>query len=202
MFYHKALSQAREKAVSLKLSDRKVMKKILLLAAMAAGFVSKGQAPQGSDSRVGYANMAYIISQLPDVKAIETDLKSTQTQLRNQIEAKSKQVQQQYTDFNSAMDTMVDTVRMNKQRDLEQAMADLEKMQQDAELTLQNKQKLYMAPVYLKVSRAIEEVAKENGFVIILSDRISNYPFLLYQDQGRDVSNLVLKKFGVTPVTK
>jgi outer membrane protein len=178
------------------------MKKIFLLAAMAACFVSKGQAPEGSEDRVGYASMAYIISQLPDVKAIETDLKSTQVQLRNQIEAKSKEVEQQYDDFNTNMETMADTVRMNKQRDLEQALANLEQMQKDAELTLKNKQKLYMAPVYLKVNRAIEEVAKENGFAIILTDRVSTYPFLLYQKQEMDVSNLVLQKFGVTPATK
>lgn len=180
----------------------KYMKKIFLLAAITASFTCKGQAPEASNDRVGYANMAYIISQLPDVKAVETDLKSTQTQLRSQIETKSKELQQQYTDFNSNMHTMADTARINKQRDLEQALANLEQMQQDAELTLQNKQKLYMAPIYLKVNRAIQDVARENGFAIILTDRVSSYPFLLYQKQEMDISNLVLQKFGVTPPAK
>jgi len=177
------------------------MRKILLLAALAAVLVSKGQT-QEAQNRVGYANMSYIISKLPDVKQIETDLKSTQTQLRSQIETKTREVQKQYTDFNAAMDAMVDSVRMSKQRDLELAVQALEQMQQDAELTLQNKKKLYMAPVYLKVNSAIAEVAKENGFEIILTESISNYPFLLYQKQEMDVSDLVLKKFGVTPEAK
>lgn len=177
------------------------MKRIFLLAALAAAFVSRAQTPAPSN-QIGFANMEYIISQLPDMKAIETDLKSTQTQLRTQIEAKSKELEKQYADFNTQMDSMVDTVRISRQRDLEQAMADLEQMQQDAQLTLQNKQKLYMAPLYLKVNRVIAEVAKENGYSIILTEMISNYRFLLFQQPQKDVSNLVLQKFGVTPPAK
>ncbi|MEX2232123.1 MAG: OmpH family outer membrane protein [Cyclobacteriaceae bacterium] len=178
------------------------MKKLFLLVALAAGYFAHAQSPQTAENRVGYANMEYIITQLPDVKEIETEMKSTETQLRTQIQARSQEVQKQYTDFNENMKTMVDTVRINKQRDLEKAMADLEQMQQDAQVTLQNKQKLYMAPVYLKVTRAISEVAKENGYAIILTDKVSNYRLLLYQSTQLDVSNLVLEKFGVTPPAK
>ena len=66
------------------------------------------------------------------------------------------------------MDNMADSARVNAQQQLEQAMGELEQMQRSAQNTLQNKQKLYMAPIYLKVSRAIDEVAKENGFSIII----------------------------------
>ena len=59
-----------------------------------------------------------------------------------------------------------------------------------------------MAPIYLKVNRAIGEVAKENGYSIILTEKVSNFDFLLYRQAQMDVSNLVLKKFGVTPPEK
>lgn len=177
------------------------MKQIFLVAALAASLTLQAQSQQ-SENRVGYANLPYIMSKLPDVKQIETDLKSTQTQLQSQIEVKTREVRQQYTDFNENMDRMVDSVRTRRQQDLELAVQSLEKMQQDAELTLQNKQKLYMAPLYLKVNNAIAEVAKENGFEIILTERISNYQFLLYQVKEVNISDLVLKKFGVTPETK
>lgn len=178
------------------------MKKIFLLAALAAAFVSKGQTTPSPGNQVGFANMEYIMSQLPDMKAIEADLKSTQTQLRTQIEARSREVEKQYTDFNTQMDGMDDTVRQNRQRDLERAMADLEQMKQDAQQSLQNKQKLYMAPLYLQVNRAISEVAKENGYSIILTEMISGYRFLLFQQPQKDVSNLVLQKFGVSTPAK
>ena len=174
------------------------MKKICLLVALGAALMSNAQTNENAQ-KVGYANMEYIISQLPDMKAIETDLKSTQAQFKKEIEARSQKLQKAYTDFNANAETMTDTLRQNTQRELEKSMSELEQYQQDAETTLQNKHKLFMAPVYLKVTRAIADVAKENGYGIILSQTISSYPFLLYNNTQVDVSPLVLQKFGITP---
>jgi outer membrane protein len=178
------------------------MKRIFLLVAIAAGYFSHAQSPQTGDQKICYANLEYIISKLPDMKEIEAEMKSTQTQLRNQIQTRSQEVEKQYTDFNANMNTMTDTVRINKQRELEAALGDLEQMQQNAQLTLQNKQKLFMAPLYLKVNRAIQEVARENGYAIVLTETVGTYDFLLYHQPQKNISDLVLKKLGVTSVEK
>jgi outer membrane protein len=178
------------------------MKRILLLAFLMAGYFAHAQSPDTTADRVGYANVDYIISQLPDMKAIEADIKSTQTQLRNQLQAKSQELEKQYAAFNANAKDMADTVRVNRQRDLEEAMAEFEQMQQDAQRTLENKQKLYMAPLYLKVNSAIREVARENGYSVILTQTLGDYEFLLYNQTQADISDLVLKKFGVTPPAK
>jgi len=178
----------------------KMIRQIILIVVFCSAYVAHAQtADKSAANKVGYANVDYIISQLPDMKAIEADMKSTQTQLRNQIQTRSQEVQKQYADFNATAKTMVDTVRARKQKDLEKAMADLEQMQQNAQMTLQNKQKLFLAPIVLKVNKAISEVAKENGYSIILTDKVSTFDFLLYQTNQFDISNLVLAKFGVTP---
>ena len=178
------------------------MKRIFLLAAMTAGYFSHAQTTVSADQKVGYANLEYIISQLPDMKQIEVEMKSTQTQLRNQIQTKSQAVEKQYKDFNANMNNMADTVRENRQRELQSALADLERMQQNAQLTLQNKQKLLMAPLYLKVNRAIQDVAQEGGYEIVLTETIGAYDFLLYRQPQNNISDLVLKRFGITPATK
>lgn len=176
------------------------MRYLLLLVAAAAGYFSHAQtASQQPTGKVGYASVERIIRQLPDIKEIQSELQSTQTQLRNRIEAKTQEVQKQYDEFNANAPSMTDTTRAAKQRELEQAIADLEKMQQDARTTLENKQKLFMAPLYLKVNKAIQEVAMENGYEIILTDKISGLDFLLFSADKMDISNLVLQKFGVTP---
>ena len=109
-------------------------KRFLLLFALAAGFVAHAQTAQpATPFKVGSANVEYIITQLPEMKELESEMKSTQTQLRNQIQAKSQDVQKQYTDFNAKAETMHDTVRVDRQRELERAMADLEQMQADAQ---------------------------------------------------------------------
>ena len=177
-------------------------KPIFLLIILLAGAVANAQSQTAPAERTGYANIEYIISQLPDMKQIQTDMKSTETQFRNQIQERTQKLQQQYSDFNEKSREMADTVRENRQRSLQQAIADLQKFQEDAQVTLENKQKLYMAPLYLKVTKAISEVAKENGFAIILTEKVNNYSVLLFRQPADDVSDLVLKKFGVTPPAK
>lgn len=180
-----------------------MMKNLLVLLLVIAGFISRAQtSTQPGQGKVGYASMEYIISQLPETKQMESELKSTQTQLRNRIQAKSQEVQKQYADFNANAGSMADTVRANKQKELEQAIADLENMQREAQTTLQNKQKLFMAPVYLKVNKMIQEVAVENGYEIILTDKVSGLDFLLFNSEQSNISDLVLKKLGVTPPSK
>lgn len=56
-----------------------------------------------------------------------------------------------------------------------------------------------MQPVYTKVGKAIEDVAKENGYTFILNQQIGGLDVILYGDEKNDVSDLVLKKLGVTP---
>ena len=57
-----------------------------------------------------------------------------------------------------------------------------------------------MEPVYTKVGKAIEEVAKENGYSFILSPQIpAGGDILLYSDDKYNISTLVLKKLGITP---
>jgi len=175
------------------------MKKLFFLIALISMHLATAQNSKSTTGRVGYADMEYIMQRLPDMKQIESDLKSTQTQLRNQIKTKSDALQKQYEALNASAQGLSDSVRLQEQQQLEQGLAELEKMQQDAQVTLQNKQKLYMAPLYLKVNSAIRQVAQENGFEIVLTRRVGGANLLMYQDEQQNISDLVLQKFGVSP---
>ncbi|HYG01248.1 MAG TPA: OmpH family outer membrane protein [Chryseosolibacter sp.] len=172
------------------------MKKIaLFFALMITAFVSQAQTAQ---TKIGYADVDYIFSQMPDAKRIDTELKSLQTQLKNQIETKSQEFSKKLQDYNANAATMLDAVRVNTERELQMLQQNLEKLQQDAQTSLQSKQQQLMEPVYKSVGQAIEDVAKENGFTFILNQQIGGLDVILYGDEKMDVSDLVLKKLGVT----
>src|SRR5690606_83673 len=75
----------------------------------------------------------------------------------------------------------------------------LQQLQEEAQLTIQQKQAELMEPVFKKMSDAIQAVATENGFNLILSGGVSGLDVVLYGDEQLDVSQLVLKKMGITP---
>lgn len=173
------------------------MRKFVLLLALAIGaFTSYAQT---ASSKVGYADTDYIFSQLPEFKTIETELKSTQTQLKNQIDGKYQEFQKKVQDYQNNLPNMLDAVRQNTERELQQMQQNLEKLQTDAQTTIENKRTQLMDPVFKKVGKGVEEVAKENGYTFILTQQIGGLDVILYADEKADISDLVLKKLGVTP---
>ena len=173
------------------------MRKLVLL--LVLGFGSYCSLAQTASAKIGYADVDYIFSQMPEQKAIEAELKSTQTQLKNQIDAKYQEFQKKLADYNANINTMLEAVKANTERELQQMQQNIEKLQADAQTTIQTKQTQLMDPVYKKVGKGIEEVAKENGFTFILNQQIGGLDVILYGDDKMDISDLVLKKLGVTP---
>jgi outer membrane protein len=174
------------------------MRKLVLLVVLGMlAIVSHAQT--ASATKIGYADVDYIFGQMPESKQIDSELKSLQTQLKNQIDTKYQEFQKKLQDYNANLNNMIDAVKANTERELQQMQQNIEKLQQDAQVTVQNKQTALMEPVFKKVGKAIEDVAKENSFTFILSQQIGGLDVILYGDEKMDVSDLVLKKLGVTP---
>ena len=175
------------------------MKKLVLLFVLALGAITTHAQTATASSKIGFADVDYIFSQMPEAKQIETELNSTQAQLKNQIDTKVQEFQKKLGDYQANLNTMLDAVRQNTERELTMLQENLQKLQQDAQTTIDNKRNQLMEPVYKKVGKAIEDVAKENGYTFILNQQIGGLDVILYGDEKNDVSDLVLKKLGVTP---
>ena len=173
------------------------MRKLVLLLVLGLGaFASQAQT---ASSKIGSADIGYIFSQMPEMKQIETELKSTQTQLKNQIDGKYQEFQKKLADYNANLNTMLEAVRQNTERELQQMQQNLTKLQEDAQTTIATKEGQLMEPVQKKIGNAINEVAKENGFTFIINSQVAQQDVILYGDEKMDISDLVLKKLGITP---
>src|SRR5690606_27101083 len=106
---------------------------------------------------------------------------------------------QKLEDYQANINNMLPAVRTNTERELQQLQQNLQQLQEDAQLTIQQKQAELMEPVFKQVSDAIQAVAKGNGFNLILSGGVSGLDVVLYGDEQLDVSDLVLRKMGITP---
>jgi len=151
--------------------------------------------------KIGYADWEYIFSQLPEFKQIDAELKTHGTQLENQLKAKYADYENKVKAYQGMPATTPDAIRADKERELQGLQESIQKFQQDAQTSLQNKQTALMDPVFKKVGKAIEDVAKENGFAFIMAPQVmGGGDILLYSDEKYNISDLVLKKLGVTPV--
>jgi outer membrane protein len=159
-------------------------------------------AAQAQTQKIGYADTEYIFSQMPEMKQLENDLKTHGSQLENQLKAKVQEYQAKLAAYNNLPATTPDPIKKDKETELAQLQENIQKFQQDAQASIQKKQTDLMEPLYAKVHKNIEDVAKENGYSFIINSQLgAGADVLLYNDENFDISKLVLKKMGITPST-
>lgn len=173
------------------------MKRIAFLFAVLISFAAYSQDTQ----KVGYADTEYILSQMPDAKKVEADLQTHGAQLEAQLKAKAAEFEKKLADYNQNREKMIEAVRADRESELQRLQQEFQRFQGDAETSFQKKQQELMGPLYTKVGDAITTVAKENGyaFIITLTAAGGGGNVLLYKDPQFNISDLVLKKFGITP---
>ena len=170
-----------------------------LLAALFCGLILTANAQEHAQ-KIGYAESDYILSQLPEFKQIDSQLKTHYSQLENQMKAKYDDYQTKLKAYQGMPATTPEAIKADKERELAALQENIQKFQQDAQSSYQKKQAELMDPIYKKIGKAIEDVAKENGFTFIINPSITNGgDILLFSDEKYNVSDLVLKKLGVTP---
>jgi len=149
--------------------------------------------------KIGHADWEYIFSQLPEYKQIETELGSFEAQLQNQLKLKNQEFEAKYKQYTSLPASTPDPIKKDKESELAYLQQNLQKFQQDAQASMQKKQSDLINPVFVKVGKAIEEVAVENGFAYIINPQmLGGGDVLLYSNEKYNISDLVLKKLGVT----
>ena len=175
------------------------MRKLILLLAFGLVASAYHAGAQTTSTKIGFADVDYIFSEMPEAKQIETELQSVQNVLKTQIDTKAAEFRKKLEDYQANLNTMLPAVKSNTERELQQLQQNLQQLQEDAQSTIQQKQGQLMEPVYEKVGKAIEDVAKENGFSLIVSNQLGGLDVILYGEDRLDVSDLVLKKMGITP---
>jgi outer membrane protein len=175
------------------------MKKVLIVSGFLAMFL--GATAQEKPLKIGYTNVDYLVASMPESKQIEADLKIYKDQLDKQLESKVKEFRTKYEAYEKGASMMTEVIRADKEKELQDMNAQIEAFQKNAEQSLQEKQGKLMKPVLEKIQKAIDDVAIENDYTYILSSdgAMGQVPIILYGPDNLNLSDLVLKKMGVTP---
>jgi len=158
--------------------------------------------PASGLTKIGYTNVDFVISKLPEAKKMQNELEVTKAQLDKALGETYKEAQEKYEAYQKNGAQMTDVIRADKEKELSNLQTRITEMQTNAQTSLQNKQQSLLEPILTKVNTAIQEVGKENGFLYILNmDAGANTtPIILYAgSEEYAVTNLVLRKLGVDP---
>jgi outer membrane protein len=180
--------------------------KTKIIALLALAFTTCLSAvAQTTPTKIGYTNLEYILSLLPDAKRIESELQTYEKQLKSQMDSKIAEFEKKYQEYEKGKNIMAEPVRLDKEKELTSMQNSIKEFEETAQSSLQKKQVALLEPVLDKIQKSIEKVAAANGFTYILSTHADygGSAIILYaKNKEEDISNLVLKDLGVTPPTE
>lgn len=182
------------------------MKKIaaLCIISTAIGFASIAQpvteqktaateAKAGKPVKIGYTNVNYILSISPASKVIQKQLEETQKQYLKTIEEKNKELEAKFESYQKGQGTMPEAIKKDREEELRTLQRSIQSLQENAQEDLRKKEQDLVKPELDKIYKAVNEVAKINGFTHVFnSDQV-----LLYAEEESDITDLVLNKLGI-----
>jgi outer membrane protein len=168
------------------------------VALAAASFFAPSAQAQ-APLKIGFTSVEYVLSQMPESKQIESDLKAYGTQLEAQLKAKQTAFSTKLEDYQKKGPSMTPVVKADTEKELQTMQQGLQEFQQTAQQSMQQRQQTALRPVLDKIQKNIDAVANEQGYTYILNSDSGSNPILLHGPKDGDVSDAILKKMGITP---
>lgn len=172
------------------------MRKLLLSAVIAIGLMMPAMAQV--KIKLGHIDSMELLAAMPGRDSAQTKLQSYSKVLENQLTAMQKEMETKYQDYQTNVGTWSQSIVQVKQKDLQDLQARIEAFQQSAQKDLKDKESELLKPIIDKAKKAIEDVAKENGYTYIFDSSVG---VLLYYDNSDDIMTLVKKKLGLSLTT-
>ncbi|MEY4273102.1 MAG: hypothetical protein RL638_50 [Bacteroidota bacterium] len=159
--------------------------------------------PAKAQVKIGFINADYILSQMPEAKQVEEDLKNTQKQYETLYQGKVKDFQDKLAVYEklSADPKTADIIKQDKEKELQNLQTSIQEFQQNSQSSLQKKQAQLLQPLLKKVEENMHAVAAENAYTYVFNydAGMGTAPILLHYPTDANMSDLVLKKMGITP---
>lgn len=170
------------------------MKRIVKLATVA--LLTIGSFSVAQAQKVAHISVDSLISIMPESKVAEGVIMKHQKELEGQVATMQTELQTKYEKYMAEGATMSDLIKASKEKELQDLKNRVDEFTQQARQDLQNKQQELSRPIYDKARKAIEMVAKENGYKYVLD---TSTGVVIYSEPTEDILPLVKKKLDTMP---
>ncbi len=162
-----------------------VLTLVLLITLTTAGFSQK----------FGYCDSAKLLSELPEVKAADSELKAFQTQLTKKGQDMVKALQDKAAELQRKKDQGLISPKdfETQQATLQTEQETIAKYEQEVYTKLSEKRETLYKPLLDRVNTAMNDIAKANGFAMVFD---LNTRVLIFADESLDVTKLVQAKLA------
>lgn len=152
---------------------------------------------QGGAAKFGYVDTDYILGQIPEYKAAQSELDKTSIQWQKEIEGRFGEIDKLYKAYQADAILLTEDMKKKRENEIlnkEKEVKDLQKQRFGVDGELFKKRQELVKPIQDKVYNGIKTVAEKKGlgFIMDKSGQVS----ILYANSKYDISDDVLVYLG------
>lgn len=169
------------------------MRKIAIIAVI---MLSISTAAVGQTT--GYVNTEAILAEVPEYVQAKEQLERLQNQYELQMQNEVKVVEDLFTRYQAEKLTLSNVQREARENEIitkERAVKEKQQNIFGQEGIMAEQSKKLMEPIMEIVQKAIDQVAKENGYLIVID--LASLQGVIYKDARIDLNPLVIRKLGL-----
>lgn len=168
------------------------MKKLLFLPLVA--LLIMGATASAQTLKIGHIDTNQLLRVMPGRQEAQTQLEAHARDLETKFTAMQTELQTKYTDYLANESTFSEPIRTSMQREISSLQERIQEFQELAQQDLAQTESRLLSPIVEAARKAIEDVAKENGYSYILD---TSGGAVLYFPPSDDIMSLVRTKLGI-----
>lgn len=153
--------------------------------------------------KIGYIDSEYILSNIPEYKAAQTEMDKISVDWQKEIEAKYAEIDKLYKIFQAESVLLTDDMKKKRENEIinkEKEVKELQKQRFGVDGELFSKRMELVKPIQDKIYSAVKQVAERGGLAFIFDK--AGQVSLLYSNSKYDKSEDVLNFMGYNKTKK
>ena len=147
-----------------------------------------------AQNKLGYIDSQELLLLLPERKTAEAEVQTFAKSLESQLQAMTSEYQQSVQDYQANEASYDDLVKQDKISEITGLERRIQSFQQNAQQALQTKEQELLEPILAKARKAIEDVAKEEGYTYIFDRSLGT---VLFAKESENILSKVKKKLNL-----
>jgi outer membrane protein len=169
------------------------MKQIITLAILASAMIWNPAMAQKSN-KFGHINSAELLGLMPERKAAAAKMDSITKDVEKQLQEMMTEYRAKQEKYTTEAPKLSELVKKDKEEELTSLGTRIQNFQQQAQQSLEQQEQALIEPIVNKAKKAIEQVAKENGYTYIFDTSAGS---LLFWEESDNVLASVKKKLNL-----
>lgn len=169
------------------------MKQLIALAIVALAMIGTPALAQKSN-KFGHINSAELLSLMPERKAAAAKMDSITKDVEKQLQEMMTEYRTKQEKYSNEAPKLSELVKKDKEEELQSLATRIQNFQQQAQQSLEQQEQGLVEPIVNKAKKAIEQVAKENGYTYVFDTSAGS---LLFWEESDNILAMVKKKLNL-----